>query len=42
MPKFTIKKPGPAHYRSTLRSILTQDKLVFTHGFIETTLSTAH
>jgi len=31
----------PALYRSTLRSVLTPDKIVFTHGFIVITLSTA-
>ena len=36
-----FKKPGPALNRSTLRSVLTQEKIVFGHGFIKTTLSTA-
>jgi len=40
-PKFTVKKLGPALCRSTLRSVLTQDKIVFTHGFIKSALSTA-
>jgi len=40
-PKFTIKKLGPALYRSTLRSVLSLDKIVFTHGFIKIALSTA-
>jgi len=40
--RFTIKKLGPAFCRSTLRSVLTQNDIVFTHGFTETTLSTAH
>jgi len=40
-PKFTIKKPGPALGRLTLRSVLTQDKIAFTSGFIKTALSTA-
>jgi len=36
-----MNKPGPALYRSTLRSVLTQDKIVFAHRFIKSTLSTA-
>jgi len=40
MPKSTSKKLGPALYRSTLRSVLTRDKIIFTHGFIVITLST--
>ena len=40
-PKLTIKKVGPARFRSTSRSVLLSDKSVFTHGFINTTLSTA-
>ena len=40
-PKLTIKKLRPARYRSTSRSVLLSDESVFTHGFINTTLSTA-
>jgi len=34
-----MKKPGPTLCRSTLLSVLTGDKIVFTHGFINITLS---
>jgi len=37
-----MKKLGPTLCRLTLRFVFTQDKIVFTHGFIETILSTAH
>jgi len=40
-PKLTIKKPGTPRYRSTSRSVLLSDEFVFTHGFINITLSTA-
>ena len=40
-PKLTIKKLRPARFRSTSRSVLLSDESVFTHGFINTTLSTA-
>jgi len=40
-PKLTIKKLRPARFRSTSRSVLLSDDSVFTHGFINTTLSTA-
>jgi len=40
-PKLTIKKLRPARYRSTSCSVLLSDDSVFTHGFINTTLSTA-
>jgi len=41
-PKLTIKKQlRPARFRSTSRSVLLSDEYVFTHGFINTTLSTA-
>jgi len=36
-----MKKLGPALCHLTLRSVLTQNKIVFTHGFIKTALSTA-
>jgi len=36
-----MKKVRPAFYHSTLRSVLTLDKFVFTHGFIDITLCTA-
>ena len=39
--KLTIKKLRPARYRSTSRSVLSSDESVFTHGFINTPLSTA-
>ena len=41
VPKLTIKKLRPARLRSTLHSVLLSDEIVFTHGFINTTLSTA-
>jgi len=37
--KLTIKKLRPARYRSTSRSVLLSDESVFTHGFINTTLT---
>ena len=40
-PKFTIKKLRPAWYSSTSRSVSLSDKFVFTHGFINITLSIA-
>ena len=40
-PKLTIEKLRPARFRSTSRSVLLSDESVFTHGFINTTLSTA-
>jgi len=40
-PKLTIKKLRPARFRSTSRSVLLSDESVFTHGFINTALSTA-
>jgi len=40
-PELTIRKIRLALYHSTLRSVLTLDKFVFTHGFINITLSTA-
>ena len=40
-PKLTIEKLRPAWYRSTSRSVVLSDKFVFTHGFINVTLSTA-
>jgi len=40
-PKLTIKKLRPARFRSTSRSVLLSDESVFTHGFINTMLSTA-
>ena len=36
-----MKKVRPTLCHSTLRSILTSDKFVFTHGFINVALSTA-
>jgi len=36
-----MKKLGPAFYRSTLRSVLSSNEIVFTHGFVIVTLSTA-
>jgi len=36
-----MKKIRPTLYRSTLRSVLTSDQFIFTHGFISITLSTA-
>jgi len=39
--KLTIKKLRPARFRSSSRSVLLSDVSVFTHGFINTTLSTA-
>jgi len=41
VPDVTMKKVRSALYRSTLRSALTLDIFVFTHGFITITLSTA-
>jgi len=38
---FTVKKLRPARFRSTSRSVLLSGESVFTHGFINTTLSTA-
>jgi len=32
--EFTMKKVRPALYHSTLRSVLTSDKFVSTHGFL--------
>ena len=40
-PELRTKKLKPACYRSTSRSVLLSDESVFTHGFINTTLSTA-
>ena len=40
-PKLTITKLSSARFRSTSRSVLLSDESVFTHSFINTTLSTA-
>jgi len=40
-PELTIRKIRPALYHSTLRSVLTLDKFVFTHGFINITFNIA-
>jgi len=40
-PKLTSKKLRPACFRSTSRSVLLSDENVFSHGFSNTTLSTA-
>ena len=40
-PMLKIKKLRPARFCSTSRSVLLSDESVFTHGFINTMLSTA-